>query len=224
MRKIIKLIVLLLCVFRFGYGQDLGTTKKPFAFSLGVSTVLNETREDSDGFVGFWMERKNGWGYGVDVTQSSYRPSSLKGDLIISEIENFQGTVLPNDTRIQSRSAVRDNRLYSLSPNVFKSFSLNDKKSLKFYISAGPSIIYNEDYEYAPVYSPGTLFLFDIGPSVDYLRVKEDKRFILGGFSKMSLRYTFNKVVGLELSGYGNVNGVKSVLGVQFGVVLGRLF
>ncbi len=234
MRKLIKLFVVVVCISNYGYGQDLGTEnkqnkmRKPIAFTNGFSKVLNAESDELDVYAGIMLERKNGWGYGFDFTKSAYTPSSLQGLPPISEIENFEGTELPEGTDINfSYTEKRDNRLYSLSLNVFKSIALNNKKSIKLYIMAGPSIIYSEDYEYKVEFSPGSSggfgFPLSIGPSLDYRRSKESKKIILGGFSKISLRYTFNKVVGLELSGYGNVNRVKSVYGVQFGVVLGRL-
>ncbi|WP_299215451.1 hypothetical protein [uncultured Aquimarina sp.] len=239
MRKLIKTFILLLCISKCGYGQDVKNItkqkkgKKPIAFTNGFSMVVSDKSDELDVYAGIMMERKNGWGYGFDFTKSAYTPESVQRIPPINEIENFDGAELPEGTDIRfPYSEKRDNRLYSLSPNVFKSFTLNKSKSLKFIIMGGPSIIYSEDYEYKAKFSPASScgfggFCFPGGssdPSLDYKRSKESKKLIFGGFSKVSLRYTFNRVVGLEFSGYGNLNGVKSVYGLQFGVVLGRLF
>ncbi|WP_298317249.1 hypothetical protein [uncultured Aquimarina sp.] len=233
MRRLIKLFVLLLYIFNYCSGQDVKTDKKSIAFTNGLSTIVSDESNDLDIYAGLMFERKNGWGYGFDFTSSAYTPESTKGIPPIEEIENFEGTELPEGTEKRfPYGGERDNRLYSLSPNVFKSFTLNKKKSLKIFIAGGPSIIYSEDYEYKAEFSPASScgfggFCFpgiSRGPSLDYRRSKESKKVIFGGFSKISLRYTFNRVVGLELSTYGNLNGVKSVYGLQFGVVLGRLF
>ncbi|WP_378182921.1 hypothetical protein [Aquimarina sp. SS2-1] len=238
MKKLISVIILFLCVSKYSHSQDLETNKKsrsekkPIAFTNGLSSIASDESNELDIYAGIMFERKNGWGYGFDFTRSAYTAESAKGIPSIDEIENFEGTELPE--RIEKRfpySSKRDNSLYALSPNVFKSFALNKKRSLKFFAMLGPSIIYSEDYEYAAEYSPasscgfgGFCFPNSSGPSLDYKRIKESKKIIFGGFSKISLRYTFNSVVGLEFSTYGNVNGVKSVYGFQFGVVLGRLF
>ncbi|MBW1294234.1 hypothetical protein [Aquimarina litoralis] len=238
MKKLISITILFLCISKYGYNQDLDTNKKPrnekkpIAFTNGLSTIASDESNELDIYAGIMFERKNGWGYGFDFTRSAYTPESTKGIPPIEEIENFEGTELPEG--IEKRfpySGERDNRLYTFSPNVFKSFALNKKRSLKILTLIGPSIIYSEDYEYRAEYSPasscgfgGPCFPGSFGPSLDYKRVQESRKVILGGFSKISLRYTFNSVVGLELSTYGNVNNVKSVYGFQFGVVLGRLF
>ncbi|SEL06387.1 hypothetical protein SAMN04487910_1600 [Aquimarina amphilecti] len=232
MKRLIKLFVLLLCLSKYCYGQDIRTDKKPIAFTSGFSTIVSDESNELDIYAGVLLERKNGWGYGFDFTRSAYTSESAKGIPPITEIENFEGAELPSG--IEKRfpySGKRDNRLYSLSPNVFKSFALNKKRSLSIFIMGGPSIIYSEDYEYTAKYSPasscefgGFCFPDSSGPSLDYMRSKENKKIVFGGFSKISLRYTFTRVVGVELSAYGNLNGVKSVYGLQFGVVLGRLF
>ncbi|WP_298541309.1 hypothetical protein [uncultured Aquimarina sp.] len=233
MKRLINLFVLLLYISNYCSGQDVKTDKKPIAFTNGYSKVISDQSNDLDIYVGIMMERKNGWGYGFDFTSSAYRPESTKGIPPNDEIENFEGTELPEG--IEKRfpyDGERDNRLYSLSPNVFKSFTLNKKRSLKILVMGGPSIIYSEDYEYKAKFSPASSCGFGgicfpggfKGPSLDYMRSKENKKIIIGGFSKISLRYVFNKVVGVELSTYGNLNGVKSVYGFQFGVVLGRLY
>ncbi|WP_299895740.1 hypothetical protein [uncultured Aquimarina sp.] len=238
MKKLVSVTILFLCVSKYSYSQNLDNDqkqrreKKPIAFTNGFSSIASDESNELDIYGGIMFERKNGWGYGFDFTRSAYTAESTKGIPPIDEIENFEGTELPEG--IEKRfpySGERDNRLYALSPNLFKSFALNKKRSFKIFAMLGPSIIYSEDYEYAVEYSPGSTcgfggFCFpgSSGPSLDYRRVQESKKIILGGFSKISLRYTFNSVVGLELSTYGNLNGVKSVYGFQFGVVLGRLF
>ncbi len=233
MGKLTWLFMLFLCISQYSNCQDLGTetrqedTKKPIAFTIGFSKVINVENKEFDIYAGVMLERKNGWGYGLDLTRSSYTPSSLQGFPPVSEIEDFEGTDLPEGLRKTFRSGERDNRLYSLSPNIFKSFYLNNKKSIKLYFTLGPSIIYSEDYEYRARFSPGSDgggFGFPSPPSLEYRRVKEDKKVILGGFSRASVRYRFNNIVGIEFSAYGNINGTKSVYGLQFGVVLGRLF
>ncbi len=233
MKTLIKLFFLLLCISKYCYGQDIRSDKKPIAFTNGFSTIVSDESNELDIYASVLFERKNGWGYGFDFTRSAYTAESTKGIPPVTEIENFEGTELPSG--IEKRftyNSKRDNRLYSLSPNVFKSFALNKTRSLSIFVMGGPSIIYSEDYEYTAKYSPGSScgfggFCFpggNSGPSLDYMRSKENKKIIFGGFSKISLRYTFTRVVGVELSAYGNLNGVKSVYGLQFGVVLGRLF
>ncbi|KAA1243124.1 hypothetical protein [Aquimarina sp. RZ0] len=233
MRKLRNIITIsLISIAYLGYGQDLKsnaieqTAKKSISYYFGLGKLLNAESTIAEVYTGINLEKKNGWGFGLNLKAFAYK-NPISDELPpVNQVLNFEGDQLPEGIPSYFIGGRGSNNFFALSPNIFKSFNLNNKKTLRLFIHAGPSVVYTEDVNYRITYLPDVNGTFAGGGREEHLKYREDgtnNDFFIGGYSELSAQLALTRFMGLEFSATGNINGRRNTYGIQFGLILGRL-